>query len=563
VNISVPRVRRRGWLGLLAGALVGLALVLAPAAPASAHASLVKTDPSEGQVLAESPGEARLTFNETVSAPAGGVKMYDAQGKALESKASARDNVLTVDVPDTLDEGTYVVSWRVVSADGHPIAGSLTFSVGQASSVVRPPPEADESSASGVRGALSVVQALGYLGLFLAAGLVVFTAWLLPPLPRLDVLRRRLRRVVRVSAAVAVLAGLVQLPLGGAYQQGLGFSDLLGGSVWSGAGGRELLGLVLLTAGLSLAVAPLGVAPLLGRMRVVATAGAVLAMASPSVVGHSRAFPPQLLVVATDVLHVAAGSVWVGGLVGLALSLPALAGRSRAAAETLARFSGLAGGILTVLVAAGSVLAWRIIGSWDNLFGTTYGRLLIVKVMVAGLAVGIAAWNRFALLPRAVGATDRAERLEAANEIKRTVAAEASVLVAVLLVTGFLVNQSPRQAPAVIKPTRMGVVTGQLGEHYRVLGTMSPRAVGTNTVTIQLQDHTGEPYEPVRPPTVRVRSETVDLGDAALTPSDTGTYRAEVVLPTAGNWRVQVSLRIDEFENPVASLSFRVPASGR
>ena len=62
---------------------------------------------------------------------------------------------------------------------------------------------------------------------------------------------------------------------------------------------------------------------------------------------------------------------------------------------------------------------------------------------------------------------------------------------------------------------------------------------------------------------MRVRSSGVDLGNLALTSSDAGTYRAEVVLPTAGTWRVQVSLRIDEFENPVASLSFRVPRSGR
>ena len=551
---SVPRVRRRGWLGLLAGALVGTVLALAPAAPAAAHASLVKTDPAEGQVLARSPGEARLTFDETVSAPAGGVKMYDARGKAVESKASARDNVLTVDVPDTLDEGTYVVSWRVVSADGHPVAGSLTFSVGQPSTDVQAPPKRDESSPPGVRGALSVVHAVGYLGLFLTAGLVVFTAWLLPALPRLDVLRRRLRRIVRVSAAVAALAGLVQLPLSGAYQQGLGFSDLLGGSVWSGAGGRELLGLVLLVAGLALAVAPLGITPLLGRWRVVATAGAVMVVASPSVVGHSRAFPPQLLVVATDVLHVAAGAVWLGGLVGLAISLPALAGRSRAAAETLVRFSGLAAGLLTLLVASGSVLAWRIVGSWDDLFGTTYGRLLIVKVMVAALAVGIAAWNRFVLLPRAVGAADRPERLAATGEIKRVVAAEASVLVAVLLVTGILVNQPPRQATPVSAPTATRGVTGQLGEHYSVLGTMSPRAVGKNTVTLRLRDHYGKPFTPLRRPTMRVRSETVDLGEVALTPDGAGTYRAEVVLPTAGNWRVQVSVRIDEFDNPVASL---------
>jgi len=563
VTSTVLRVRQRGWLRLLAGGLVGVALALAPAEPAAAHASLVETDPAEGQVLSESPRVARLMFDETVSATAGGVQMYDARGKVVESKASARDTVLTVDVPDTLDEGTYVVSWRVVSADGHPVAGALTFSVGRPSAVVRPPPTPDESSASGVRGALSAVQAIGYLGLFLAAGLVVFAGWLLPALPRLDVLRRRLRRTARGAALLAALAGLLQLPLSGAYQQGLGFAGLLEASAWSGAGGRELLALTMLVGGLGLAVAPLGADPLVGRARGIATAGAVVAIASPSVVGHSRAFPPQLLVIATDILHVAVGAVWLGGLAGLALSLPALAGRSRAAAETLARFSGLAAGLLTLLVASGSLMAWRIIGSWDDLFGTTYGRLLIVKVMIAALAVAIAAWNRFALLPRIIGAADRPERLDAASEIRRAVAAEASVLVAVLLVTGFLVNQPPRQAPPVVAAAGTGVVTGDLGEDLRVLGTMSPRAVGTNTVTIQLQDLTGEPVEPTRPPTVRVRSSTVDLGNLLVTSSDAGTYSAEVVLPTSGTWRVQVSLRIDEFENPVASLSFRVPPGGR
>ena len=133
------------------------------------------------------------------------------------------------------------------------------------------------------------------------------------------------------------------------------------------------------------------------------------------------------------------------------------------------------------------------------------------------------------------------------------------MLVAVLLVTGFLVNQPPQQAPPA--PAGTGVVTGEAcGEDLRVLATMSPRAVGTNTVTVQLQDLTGEPVEPARPPTVRVRSvRGVDLGNLALTSSDAGTYGAEVVLPTAGTWRVQVSLRVDEFENPVTSLSFRVP----
>ena len=470
--------------------------------------------------------------------------------------------MLTVDVPDTLDEGTYVVSWRVVSADGHPVAGALTFSVGRPSAVVRPPPTPDESSASGVRGALSAVQAIGYLGLFLAAGLVVFAGWLLPALPRLDVLRRRLRRVARGAASVAALAGLVQLPLSGAYQQGLGFAGLLEASAWSGAGGRDLLALAMLVGGLAMAVGPLGADPWVGVPATSQRRERWWRSRRPSVVGHSRAYAPQFLVVATDVLHVAVGAVWLGGLAGLALSLPALAGRSRAAAETLARFSGLAAGLLTLLVASGSLLAWRIIGSWDDLFGTTYGRLLIVKVMIAALAVAIAAWNRFALLPRIVAAADRPERLDATSEIRRAVLAEASVLVAVLLVTGFLVNQPPRQAPPVVAPAGTGVVTGDLGEDLRVLAPCRPAPWGrTPSRSSSRTSPASRSSRPGHP-----------LCGCGRATSTWATWRSRQRrrhlsrrgrAPTAGTWRVQVSLRIDEFENPVASLSFRVPRGGR
>ena len=85
-------------------------------------------------------------------------------------------------------------------------------------------------------------------------------------------------------------------------------------------------------------------------------------------VGHTRAFTPSPLLVAADVLHVGAGAVWLGGLVGLVLSLRALAGRELlAAAQVLARFSTLAGGLLLAVAATGTFLAWRIVGSWGGL----------------------------------------------------------------------------------------------------------------------------------------------------------------------------------------------------
>ena len=142
--------------------------------------------------------------------------------------------------------------------------------------------------------------------------------------------------------------------------------------------GDDLVVLGLITVGLVLGL----LAP---RARDFATLGVALAIAAPSVIGHTRAYEPVPLLVVTDVLHLAAGSVWLGGLVGLALTLPSLAGRARDAAEVLARFSAVAAGVLGLLVVSGTLLGWRIIGSWSGLFGTTYGRLLLIKVGVVGL----------------------------------------------------------------------------------------------------------------------------------------------------------------------------------
>ena len=174
--------------------------------------------------------------------------MYDARGNAVESKASARDTVLTVDVPDTLAEGTYVVSWRVVSADGHPVAGALTFSVGQPS-----------SRRTATTEARRVVPARGARRAECRPGTSATWDCSWPPgswcSPRGCSRRCRGWTCCAAGCDASCVSRprwrcwpvLVQLPLSGAYQQGLGFSDLLGGSVWSGAGGRELLGLVLLT----------------------------------------------------------------------------------------------------------------------------------------------------------------------------------------------------------------------------------------------------------------------------------------------------------------------------
>ena len=74
-----------------------------------------------------------------------------------------------------------------------------------------------------------------------------------------------------------------------------------------------------------------------------------------------------------------------------------------------------------------------------------------------------------------------------------------------------------------------------------------------------MQDQSGEPVTPPRPPVVEVRSGDVDLGAVELATIGVGTYTADVVLPSPGRWEVQVALRTSKFESPVSTLRIDVP----
>ena len=147
---------------LLAALLLPLTsfLVLASAAPAAAHATLIATDPAEGAVLATAPEQVTFTFNESVIGVPAGITVFDATGEEVASSATVRDAQLVVSLEDEVDEGTLVVVWRLVSADGHPIGGSLSFSVGAPSDVVDVP-TADADAGTDAPFLLGVVRWLG------------------------------------------------------------------------------------------------------------------------------------------------------------------------------------------------------------------------------------------------------------------------------------------------------------------------------------------------------------------------------------------------------------------
>jgi copper transport protein len=550
-------LRRTAALLVVLAAVV--AVVIGGAGPASAHATLVATDPAEGAVLAEAPERVTFTFNETVLGVPTGVRVFDARGREVASTASVSGSELHVDLDEEVGDGTLVVVWRLVSEDGHPIGGSLTFSVGAPSATVEKPPVGDVDPDAPLT--LSLARWVGYVGLLAGAGLVWFAVLLLPASDLARSGRRRVVVAARAAAACAGVAWLLALPLTAMYQLGGGADALVKGSTWSALPSVQYVVTALVVLGIVGAAALLGDGLPARTRRIAAVVAGVVAVVAPALTGHTRATSPEVLAVGADMLHLLAGGVWFGGLVGLALTLPGLADKGELGGETLARFSGLGAGVLVALVATGTLLAWRIVGSWGDLVDTGYGQLLLVKIAIALVAVGIAAWNRFRLLPLLRHADRRRDRRTAVQRVVRATTAEAAVLVVVLLVTGVLVDKSPGpDRSAVAATTRSAVSTGTLGD-VAVRATMSPAATGPSTVTIAMTDSAGEPFEGFEAPRARLSSDQVDLGDVPVQSVAPGTYSAEVVLPSAGTWELQVSLRTTEFENPVTTLEFTVGGS--
>lgn len=530
----------RGWRILCrVAAVTACLLVVAAPAPASAHAALVATDPGEGAVLASPPDEVVLTFTEPVELLPGGIEVHTPDGETVPAAPASRDAKVVVDVPELAATGTYLLTWRVLSRDGHPVVGSLSFSVGAPSA----PPVPQAARAAGSPGALqAVVQALVHLGFLLAAGLALFAAWLLPREEPLVPARRRIRRAVRVAAVTGALAAVLLLPLTLAHQQGVGSATLATAAPWGGLTPTAVLALVLLLAGLALVVAH--------GHRLLAAGGLGLGALALSLTGHTRGAGVPALAMATDVLHLAAGAIWLGGLVGLALTLPRL-GTQRLTARLLARFSGIAALVLALVLVSGAALSWQLLGSWPALVETGYGRLLLAKVALVGLAIGIAAWNRFVLLPRVSG-DDRGPGLT------RAVLVEAAVLVAAIGVTGSLVHLSPQEGSRTVAASGPVTRVASLGGEVEAVLTLTPGAPGVNVVEVRLRYADGDPVHAHHPPTLALSSPGAHLGEVPLGATTPGSYRAQVVLPGAGRWTARLGARLNLFENPVATVAFRV-----
>ncbi|MCX4907080.1 copper resistance CopC/CopD family protein [Streptomyces sp. NBC_00878] len=389
-----PRVRT---LLLLLLAVTGA--LIAGSVPVSAHAALTASDPQQGTVVKEAPDQVSLTFSEGVAMSDGSVRVLDPKGKRVDTGKTSEQgtNTYSVKLHSGLPDGTFTVTYQVVSADSHPVSGAFTFSIGAPSTTSVS--VSDQEAGGGVVGWLyGFARYLSYAGFILLVGGAAFVlaCW------QRGTGERSVQRLV-VSGWLALTgATLAMLLLRGSYTGSGKVGDIfdlaLLSDVLQTKTGAALVSRLLLLAAAALFIAVLfgayekreddeergdltfGLA--IGGFVVAAGLAATWAMAE-----HASAGIQTGIAMPVDVLHLLAVAVWLGGLSTLLVALfraPSLE------PSAVRRFSRLAFGSVAVLVATGIYQSWRQLGSWSALTGTSYGQLLLVKVGLVVVLVGIA-----------------------------------------------------------------------------------------------------------------------------------------------------------------------------
>jgi copper transport protein len=421
--------------------------VAGSAAPlAMAHASLVSARPLPGAVLREPPRRIDLYFDDVVK-PLVGEVIRNRDGAVISTGYRLADSShVVIDVRSRLDKGAYTVRWEVISDDGHRISSVYAYGIG----VGTPPPVASLAPPPSGPSPLDIVlRALLYAGLLASFGTLAFAdlVWL-PVLNRLDlsgtdvgpVRAKGLRLIFWFAAAGCYVAcsaatlELVRIP-----------------NVVTRFG-RMTTALVIASAATT-AVALIASAAARRSSRrwllVTATSSAGLAVLTPSLGGHALdRSQPTTLSVAFDVGHIAAAGVWLGGLIALAVIVPAAArlldpfSRHLLLAATARRFSGVAFGAVLVLVLSGAVRAYFELASPEQLLSTQYGRLLTVKVALFIVLLGIGWLNRTSLVPRLAAGIDKGLGREF-SKLRRSMFTELLLLTAAVAAVALLVQDRP------------------------------------------------------------------------------------------------------------------------
>ena len=495
---------------------------------AFAHAVLISSEPADGALLITPPRQVRLNFSEVIAPLA--LRLLDATGKITLLKTYRQEQQsLIVDMPSEVGIGTSILSWRVTSQDGHPIGGTVSFSINRAD---------QERSGSIVanqerRFPLWLTHVLNILLVATIVGGAFFYNWITPA--RIGAGARWLMLLSPLAVLVA-LARFVAETLDAVGDSGLSNVSLW----WQPVAATSGISMLASVAALSLAALSLRTP---GRgAKAASLIGVGLAGLAFAINGHAAAASPQFLMKPLIFLHIAAVLFWTGSLVPLLVlirrGLPD-------GADVLVSYAGPIRFAIMILVPSGIIIAVVQLGAFSEVWNSGYGVVLSMKLASLTVLFCLAALNRFSITPRIRSGDASALRL-----LRLSIVGEIALAILIFCVTSLWRFTPPPREMSAVTVLSTGIQFHAHGTRGMANLLVSPARPGPVTVSINVMDVQSRPLdvkgveivlldpnnrvEPIRQNARRVTSATWRID--------------EMPIPMAGTWLVRINLLITDFD---------------
>jgi len=523
---------------------------LAASSPrAFAHAVLLDSSPKPGEMLMQPPSEVVANFNEGVGPIF--FKVLDVKGQPVGDPGEIRLDGTKMILPlgALLPNGTYVLTYRVISADTHPVGATFGFSIGE------PMKSVDATADAGSRSIWSLAVAVNrwilYAGMLWVAGTAIFML-----LVGLDgALREDARQKARWASVLTAWSYVLAVGFGGADMQ-LGGADAL----WQAATWRSGLDSTLASSAVFGLIAMLllyaGFAAGDRRRDGFLIAGVVLAIGSFLVTGHAATAPPAWLMAPVVGAHLLATAFWIGAFRPLLLSTRMLSVSDSGA--LLQRFSTFAVPAVIVVLVSGSAISLKQLGSPTKLFDNDYGTVLLAKIILVFVIIGIAAYNKINLTPKLI-ANDAA----GVAKIRRTITLELMLYVIVLAAASALTVTTPPRAlvatgEAGAADAKMAMISGGLlkrtlrnASAYSAEIELSPAKVGENMLMVTLTDPAGVIVDDATALEVTVALEAAGISEVRLKAEPVGNGMWHVMIGETlipGDWALTIDGYLTDYD---------------
>lgn len=529
--------------------LTALTMIVGASAPAWSHAVLLGSSPAADASLDVSPKEIVFNFNENVGPIF--IKILDRTGKEVGDLGewTVNGNDVITPVNGDLPNGTYIATYRVISADTHPVGGSVVFAVGEAVAAM------DDVSAGGGETSgwvipVAINRFIQYGTMLLAAGAALFIVGMSVPAQ----VESSVYRMGKLSAIIAAISYVLALGFGGAEMMLGGPGAIFSGAAWSQAMSSTLApsafvgipGLLILAFAFSKGPE--------GKSTPLLLLGSVIAVGSFLVTGHAATAPPVWLMAPVVAVHLFCAAFWIAALYPLAKTTQVATIQESGAVMT--QFSERAVWSVGALFVSGAIITWNQVEGPANMLTTDYGWRLTAKLVVFFALLGLAAMNKMVLTP----ALEKADPA-AAPKLRRSINFE---YLAMILIIGAAVSLTlvtpPRATMEMGADGGMGGMgmggfqtTIEKGKYIADFSIDPGQTTGSNMVMIEFKDDAGNPVEMVDVnmvwslPTAGL--EGIEGRGEMVTPGMYHFMFDQLIIP--GEWEARIDAFVDDFDKQI------------